>query len=110
MDHKEDFKQERTTQEIKEAVARFVQRESSNTSLVTVTRLHLGEGFKNAIIFVTVLPENQEQAVVDFLNRKRREIQHMLRKETKVGRIPHFEVRIDEGEKSRQRLDELANE
>ena len=72
--------------------------------------LFSGDDPKKALIFVTVLPETQENAAIDFLKRQRSEFKSFIKKKSRMNRIPQFDFLIDEGEKSRQRIDEISNE
>lgn len=101
--------QERHAEAIREAAAEFLSREANRNILITVTRAHLSEDGKRAIIYITALPESGEEAAVQFANRNRSELADFLSKRTRGMRIPHIEFRIDLGEKNRQRLDELSN-
>lgn len=103
-----DFnRSERVAEHIRAFVADFINKESSHKSLITVTKVFVYDSFKKAIIFVTVLPENQEDAVVDFLNRKRGEIQTYLKKHGKLSVIPRFEVKIDKSNEIYDKLKDL---
>jgi len=103
------YKKNRLAQELKEAAARFLEQESSRTSLITVTNAHVSKDGKSAIIFFTVYPESSEKAAISFVKRQQKYFKDFLRKNTRISRIPSCEFRIDEGEKNRQRLDELSN-
>ena len=93
---------------VKDLAARFVQLESNYTSLVTVTDIMLLDFGKRATILVTVLPDDKEEAALDFLKRKRTEFREYVKKNSKLGRIPFFDFDIDHGEKNRQRIDAIA--
>lgn len=88
----------------------FIASESNRTSLITVTNTEVTKDFKKAIIFVTVYPQNQENAVMDFLKRQRSEFKQYVKKNSKIPRVPQFDFMIDSGEKSRQRIEELSHE
>jgi ribosome-binding factor A len=62
---------------------------------------------KNGTIFMTVLPENKEDAAINFAKRMRSELRHYVMKRLPVKVIPFFEVEIDYGEKNRLHVDEL---
>jgi len=101
------FKNDRAISEVMQKASLFIQRESNGQSMVTVTNAIASSDFKNVTIFVTVFPVHKEEAAIDFLKRQRKEFKHFIKKETRLGRIPQFDFMIDEGEKSRQRIDEL---
>ncbi len=85
----------------------FFQRESSGASMITVTRTEVSRDMKNGTIFITVLPEDKEDAAINFAKRMRSEMRHFVMKRLPVKVIPFFEVEIDFGEKNRLHVDEL---
>ena len=93
---------------IRENAAEFFSRESNRTSLITVTDVELKSRNSRANILITVLPENQENAVLDFAGRQMNAFRDYIEKHSRIARIPFFEVKIDYGEKNRQRLDEIS--
>jgi ribosome-binding factor A len=103
----ENFKDDRAKAIIVQKASEFIQRESNKQSMVTVTNIVASKDFKKATLFVTVFPVHKEEAALDFLKRQRAEFKHYIKKETRLARIPQFDFQIDEGEKSRQRVDEL---
>jgi ribosome-binding factor A len=98
---------ERTKDEIQKLASKFIERESSRKSLITVTDVYLTNDFKKVIIFVTVLPDSDEEMALDFLKRQRSDFRDYAKKNSRIRRIPFFDFEIDKGEKSRQRIDEL---
>jgi len=101
---------ERAADLIKEAASEFIQRESNRNSMITVTNTAFSTDFKKVSIFVTVFPEQQEVAAIDFLKRNRRDFKEYLKSHTRLKRIPLVDFDLDQGEKSRQRLDEISSE
>lgn len=87
--------------------AEFIRDESGKTSLVTVTRVELSPTGKESKIFFTTLPENQEDTVLKFLERKMPEFKRYVRDESRLGFVPHIDFKIDYGERNRQRLDQI---
>jgi ribosome-binding factor A len=59
-------------------------------------------------IFFTVLPEEKQEAVLEFAKRKRSEFRDYIKTKTRLGRIPTFDFEIDLGEKHRQKIDEIS--
>lgn len=93
---------------IKEAAADFVQIESNGASLITITEVRLSKDKKCANILFTVLPEEKEEAVLDFLKRMRSEFREYTKEKTRLGIIPTFDFQIDLGEKHRQKIDMIS--
>ena len=88
--------------------ADFFARESNSQSLITVTRADLSPDGKRGIIFITVLPEKFEEPAIAFAQRQRGEFRSYVKSNSRIGRIPSIEFKIDLGEKNRQRIDELT--
>lgn len=85
----------------------FFQRESSGLSMITVTRTEISRDMKHGTIFITVFPENKEEAAINFAKRMRSELRHYVMKRLPVKVIPFFETEIDYGEKNRLHVEEL---
>jgi ribosome-binding factor A len=98
---------ERIIRIIKEAAANFMQKESNGASLITITDVRLSNDEKYVNILFTVLPDDKEEAVLEFTKRMRSEFRQYIKQNTKLGRIPTFDFQIDLGEKHRQKLDTI---
>lgn len=110
MDEKKNTdKTEKLQEAIREISANFIANESNYTSLITVTRVLVSKNMTRATIFISVLPVEKEEEAINFLKRKRSELRKAIEKSIRTGRIPFLEVEIDQGEKNRQRIDELSN-
>lgn len=93
---------------IRELAAEFFSRASNRQSLITVTDVELRSRNSKAIILVTVLPVEQEEAAVGFLHRQLTDFREYVMSRARLMRVPYFEVAIDRGEKNRQRLDDIS--
>lgn len=93
---------------IHELAAEFFSRRSNRTSLITVTDVELKSRNSRAVILITVLPENQEVAALDFIHRQLADFRKHVGTHARMMEIPFFEVTVDKGEKNRQRMDELG--
>ena len=102
-----NFREEKIINRIKEISATYIERETGATSLITVTRVTLSSDNKKAKIFITVLPENKEEAAYNFIKRHLGEIRKYISDNLKINPIPYLDVEIDQGEKNRQKIDEL---
>ena len=98
---------EKVANQIKELAAQFLERENDRTSLITLTAASCSPDLKRATIFITVLPESKEAAALSFVKRQLRGLREFLRKNMPMKVIPFLEVKIDLGEKNRQKIDEL---
>lgn len=103
----DEKRDERLKQGLREAAADFIASESNRTSMITPTDVALSPKGTRATILVTVLPDEQTHAALDFLNRRRDTFQTYLKKHVRLARTPSVTFALDEGEKHRQRIDEL---
>lgn len=94
-------------QQVLGIVQDFFQRESSGASLITITRAEVSRDMKHGTIFMTVLPEDKEDAAINFAKRMRSELRHYVMKRLPIKVIPFFETEIDYGEKNRLHVDAL---
>ena len=104
-----EFRNEKIKNNIKELAALYIEREAGPTSLITVTRVILSSDGKRATIMVSVLPREKENAAYGFIKRNLGELRKNIAKSLKINPIPFLDVQIDEGEKHRQKIDELLN-
>jgi ribosome-binding factor A len=104
-----EYRTEKITNHIKELAAVFIEREAGPTSLITVTRVLLSPDGKQARIMISVLPREKEQAAYGFIRRNLGDLRKYITKGLKVNPIPFLMVEIDEGEKNRQKIDELLH-
>ena len=102
-----EIKNQRAKELILRKASDFIQKESNGQSLITVTNSSTSGDQKRMTVYVSVMPEIKEKAVIDFLKRQRSEFKKYIRENTRLNIIPHFDFEIDMGEKSRQRVDEL---
>jgi ribosome-binding factor A len=99
------YKQERFEEILRTCAAEFLSLESNRTSMITVTKVVTNDGGNTATIYFTVFPENQEEAALDFLKRKRSDFRAYVKYNARLMRIPFFDFEIDRGEKARQKID-----
>lgn len=103
------LRQEKVAEQLRQYAAKFLVTESNRTSLITVTRCSVSPDLKHATVYITVMPENKEKTVLEFAKRKRSDLRDYVKKNLRIKQIPFFEVEIDMGEKSRQKIDDLLN-
>lgn len=103
-------RQEQIQGQLLQLAGEFISHESNRDSLITATRADVAPNNSNAIIYITVLPEEKEQDVIHFLMRRGRDFRTFVRSKTNMKKLPYFEFKIDEGEKNRRRVDELLQE
>ena len=88
------IKDERLISAIHTAAAEFINRESNRTSLITVTKVTMPDE-KHALIFVSVFPQKDTAAVVDFLSRQKEEFLRFVKKTVKLHFVPHMSFMAD---------------
>ncbi|HEY4514668.1 MAG TPA: ribosome-binding factor A [Candidatus Paceibacterota bacterium] len=93
--------------EVRDLVATYLEEHSDRTSLITVTRVELLRNGKLARCYVSVFPPEREEASLGFANRNLAEIKSYIASKTKMRMIPNIQIVSDQGEKNRQRIDEL---
>jgi len=103
-----EIKRERTEEVLHRLAAEYIRDNGGKTSLVTVTRVELSPTGKEGKIYFTTLPEDQEDTVLKFLERKTAEFKMYVRDHSRIGFVPHLDFKIDYGERNRQRLDTLS--
>ncbi|MEX0932291.1 MAG: ribosome-binding factor A [Parcubacteria group bacterium] len=103
-------KRERTAEVLRHLAAEFVRNESTDASLITITRVEVSPSGKVATIYLTTLPDDQQETAEKFLVRKTPEFKRYARDHSKIGILPRLDFKIDFGERNRQRLDELSEE
>ncbi len=103
------IKREKIAEMIHHLAAEFILNEATNASLITITRVELSQTGKEAKVYFTTLPSDQEDVALKFLTRKVSEFNKYVRDKSRIGLIPHIDFKIDYGERNRQRLDELSS-
>jgi ribosome-binding factor A len=101
------FRGEKISNNIKELAALFIEREAGITSLITVTRVLMAPDGRKATIMISVLPREKEKAAYGFVKRNLGELRKHITKNLRINPIPFLDVEIDEGEKNRQKIDDL---
>lgn len=101
-------KHERAKGILKERVAEYIGRISNRRSLITVTGLEVSDNEREATILISVLPDHQGHAAVDFISRNLTELRQFIMEKTSLRGVPHFKVMLDLGEKNRQLIDTLS--
>ena len=101
-------KRDKTISLLQELAGDFLNKESSRESLITVTRVDISPDFKKSTVYFTVLPEEKEGKAEFFLEHKQGQFREYVKKHSDLRRVPYFEFKLDLGERSRQKLDELS--
>lgn len=103
-------RQDKMRELLRELAAQFFAREAGPRSLITVTDATISPDFKRATIYFTTIPTSEQESALEFARRKRTELREYIGTHAKLRALPVLEVRIDEGERNRQKIDELLNQ
>lgn len=95
---------------IKQLAAVFFESETNKSSMITVTDCKISEDSKRGLIFITVFPEDKEEEALNFTKRKRTELRDYVKEKLNIKIIPFLEIKIDIGEKNRQKIESLLRE
>lgn len=76
--------------------------------LMTVTRSEVSSDGRYATIYLTVYPDEKMENTIKKARRKRGELNEFLKGTTRLKHIPFLHIEPDNGEKRRQRIDELS--
>lgn len=99
---------ERALAILQSLAASFILEEANTSPLITVTRVTASRDFRNATVYVTCIPDDEDEAVISFLKRRGSDFREFIKERGRLKRIPFFDFAIDYGEKNRQHLDEVA--
>ena len=86
----------------------FLARESGVKALITVTHADMPDNYKEATIYISVLPQTMEAEALKFAKRARSDLREYIRTHSRLHPTPTVDFAIDLGEKNRQRVDELT--
>jgi len=104
------LRQEKVKSLIRELSAKFIQEQTNKKSLITVTDSDISSDLKKSTIFISVFPTEDENEALDFLKRKRSEFRDFIKLKMDFMRtVPFFDFKIDNGERNRQKIDEISN-
>lgn len=89
---------------VRKLIDEYISRHSGGQSLITITSMEQADRSNNMLIRVSVLPETQENAVIDFLQRNATDIRNHIKDKSALGILPFLSFEIDKGEKHRQNI------
>ncbi len=108
---KADYKHDRSVSLIQKLIAEYIARESGRQSLITVTNVLLSDDRKYATILLSVFPQTEEEKALALLKRHASSIRSYIKEHARLGSAtPFLNIKLDDGEKNRQRIDELSRE
>ena len=92
---------------MRDLVAKYLETESDRSAVITITRVELLHEGKLARCYISVFPPESEKVALGFAERRASDMRAFAARETKTRFVPEFEFVPDQGEKNRQRIDEL---
>lgn len=103
------FRQEKVCSLLQNIAASFISREFIGMPgiLISVTKVEASNDLKKAKIFVSIFPEEKEKEIFKLLKRKLSGLREYAKSRAKMKFLPFFEIEIDQGEKKRQKIEEL---
>ena len=102
-----NIKDKKISDMLQKIAGEFIQRNSNMTSLITVTRVDVGDRGGKATLYVTVFPEDKEKGALDMLKRKRTEFRDAVKSGLRVSRIPFCDFELDRAAKLLRTIEEL---
>jgi len=103
-----ELKNNRLASSLSKALGEYVSEISNGKSLITVTKVDVEHRGRLAKVAFTVFPEEHEEEVLRFLQRKKRELGDFIKSKIAIGFLPKVEWRIDNGQKKAERLFEIS--
>ena len=85
------LRQEKMNTELARLIGQVITELATPQSLITITRADVAPNFKNAKIYISVLPSSEETKALSFLGRHAHEVREYLKKHLATRTIP-FEI------------------
>ena len=101
-------RRERVEASVAQLAADFLARAGAVKALVTVTRVRMSDDYREATVFLSVLPVAMESEAVRSAKRARSDLREYMRKHSRLHPAPTVDFELDYGEKNRQRIDDLT--
>ncbi|MEK7503480.1 MAG: 30S ribosome-binding factor RbfA [Patescibacteria group bacterium] len=97
---------------IKKELGQILLREGdfSKNVLVTITRVETSRNLIDASVYVSVLPENQSQGILETLNRRIFHFQQLLNKRLRMRPIPKIQFLEEKETAQAGRIEQLLEE
>ena len=104
------FREEKLKKQIMEHAAKFIELDANRNALITVTNCDISPKQNHATVYVTILPEKQEEEIIKDLEAKAGEMRKYIFDHLRIRAVPALKIVIDYGEKNRQRVEELSTQ
>ncbi|MSU56347.1 MAG: ribosome-binding factor A [Candidatus Taylorbacteria bacterium] len=103
-------KSEKMREAIRHAAAEFMAETADQTSLITVTNVHLAPKGDKATILITVFPDEKEKDALAFAARQGGKLRDFIGQRISLQHLPYISFALDVGEKNRQKIEELSSQ
>lgn len=103
---------QRVNQLIRKEISQIILRELDfpKNILVTLTRVDASRNLIHAKIYISVMPENETQQILEALNQKIYDIQQQLNKRLKMRPIPKINFVVEKETAQAGKIEELLEE
>lgn len=103
------IRQEKARSLIKDLAGSFIREKAGPGAIVSVTNVDISSDLKNAIIFVSIYPDEKEKETFSKIKSDLGELRSYVKSKMKSKFIPYFDIKIDKGEKNRQKIERILN-
>lgn len=79
-------------------------------TLVTIPRIKISPDQKNSTIYITVFPDNKEEAVMTMISKQIYEIQKLLNRTLRTKPVPRIRFEVDKITKAEQQVYEALGQ
>lgn len=106
------YKQEKVNNAIKKLLATIILKELdfSNQTIITITRVECSSNMFFAKVFVSVIPENERDDVINVLDNNVRKIQSILNKKLQIRPVPRIEFVKEKMTESAARIEKILGD
>lgn len=100
-------RRERIRSLVHKTASQFLESQLKTDALVTVTGVDLSPDLRKAKVLISVRPVEKEELEMKEIKKITPKFINFIKKQFKMKYLPRFEFVIDEGEKKRQRVEEI---
>ncbi len=88
----------------------FPQKPSPKDILVTITRVDTSPNLRESKVFISTVPENKSQRILEILNRKIYELQQKINRRLKMRPVPRIKFSKERETAEAGRIEEILEE
>jgi ribosome-binding factor A len=94
------YRREKLESLLGQELGKLIARHKESGALITITGVELSRKEESLRVFVSILPEAQEDEALGELQRRASEFRHMLLKKLSLRAIPYLQFTLDAGSKN----------